>query len=98
MLTASGSRTVPGQDHGSGLPQPWDRGTDLLPLVHGGMSVTQAQTFEGAGAREPAIETTGGGIESEQTGPSRGGPGKLLSPERRRQCVRHVQHKLGASA
>jgi len=52
---------------------------------------------EGTGARERAAEAGGGGAHARQADPERGCRGKVLGPERRRACVRHVQAALGVS-
>ena len=55
------------------------------------------EASEGAGAREQPAETAGRRASAGQLDPARGGPGKLLSPAKRRRAVAHARTTLRIS-
>ena len=68
----------------------------LLPLASRVRWVQprSGETTQEARARERPVEANDCRACSRQTGPQRGGRGKLLSPSRRRKCVERVQRVL----
>jgi hypothetical protein len=107
IYAGAGYREAPGgegsaepREHGRGSePQALDYGTDLLSLetgVHGvaGRSGPKAQ---GAGEGEREAQETGGRSDLGQCHTQGGGPGKLLSPLRRRKVVIWVCESLRIS-
>src|SRR5215207_6422142 len=71
----------------------------VLPLASGVRrpEVEPGQAHEGAGDREPAPAQGRRGPHARQADPAGGGPGKLLSPARRRACVEHIRSVLTIS-
>ena len=72
---------------------------DVLPVAAGvwGDEGGPGSASEGAGARERTTEASGGEPDDRQADSGGSGPGKLLSPERKRRCVVHARQRLGVS-
>ena len=58
---------------------------------YGGLKVDQARRLKDLERENARLKRGGGGVDAGQADPERGRGGKLLSPERRRAGVRHVQ-------
>src|SRR5690606_27571901 len=74
-------------------------GNDLLSLA-GGVRRHEdrsGQADEGVGAGERPVTSGGVGPNAGQADPVGGGPGKLLSPSRRRACIDKVRAELKVS-
>ena len=98
---AQRSRPAAGRGDGAagGLEASGGRGGDLSPVAQ---SVRRdegrrCQAAEGAGGREREVEADRGRSGVEYRGAVGGEPGKLLSPQRRRQAVWMLQDRLGLS-
>src|SRR3954466_8337118 len=63
----------------------------------GGLKERSGEMSEGAGDGEPPVAARGVGPDPRQADPAGGGPGKLLSPARRRACIEHVRRQLSIS-
>ena len=64
---------------------------------YGGLKTRPGEAAEGSGDRERAAAQGGLGPDAGQADPAGGGPGKLLSPARRRACIEHVRRELHVS-
>ena len=62
-----------------------------------GMKVSQARRLKELERENGCLKASSGGLDTGQADPGGSGPGKLLSPERRRRCVVRVRQQLGAS-
>lgn len=83
-------KTVP-----RGLPGSGNRGTDVLPLAEGiwRAAVGAGPETQGTGERKRPTAAGGGGTDRGKADPEGHRPGKLISPERRRQAVRHAREE-----
>src|SRR5918993_49970 len=72
---------------------------DVLPLAPGVRRIEErpGEATERPGDREHPASSRGLGSDAGQTDPAGGGPGKLLSPSRRRACIEHVRRELSVS-
>jgi putative transposase len=86
---------------GCGRGDPFDRSQrgDVLPLASRVWRVEErsGQAAEGTGDREHPASPRGLRPDFGQADPAGGGPGKLLSPARRRACIEHVRRVLAIS-
>ena len=64
---------------------------------YGGSEVGPGEAAEGSGDRERSAAQSDLGSDTGQADPAGGGPGKLLSPARRRACIEHVRRELRVS-
>ena len=97
--TRGGSGAGQGPDKGRGLSEVGNYGADLLPMAEGVRELTSGsgEATEGTGTGEWPTEEVG---SRSGVGPcdSEGDIlGKLLSPPRRRQAVKHVCQAMGVS-
>ena len=89
--------------NGKGTPQACKEAAitdaDVLPLAERirGPEAGPSETAERAREGKLPTETRRGGAVSGETDPAGGGPGKLLSPNRRRQAVTTAQQRHGLS-
>src|SRR5580700_3936924 len=88
-----------GPECGGGDPLDRGQGGDILPLAPRVWRVEErsGQAAEGSGDREHATATGDLGPGAGQADLAGGGPGKLLSPARRRACIEHVRQVLSVS-
>src|SRR5205814_4799568 len=63
----------------------------------GGVEERPGQASEGSRDGEHPASSCGIGSDAGQADPAGGGPGKLLSPARRRACIEHVRQALSIS-
>ena len=64
---------------------------------YGGLKLAQAKRLKELEKENSRLKTRRGGAVSGETDPAGGGPGKLLSPNRRRQAVTTAQQRHGLS-
>src|SRR5215210_7920310 len=97
---APGGRAGCARNPGGGCdPRDWGHRGPVLPLASGVRrpEVGPDQAPEGAGNRECSPAQSHCRSHPRQADPAGGGPGKLLSPARRRACVEHIRSVLTIS-